>query len=385
MKEVEGKIVREEIPDCPMPLVLRITSGSKVSRKNTGLYIRADEWDAKKRQVSRKHPEYARLNDALLSLIREAEGLKADAIRNRTGVAPGQIMKQVFASQDFYEAAESYGKSKAKYNTAKSFTALVTLLKEFAPTLMINEITPQFLADYKAFLQSKGKAHNTIITHLGRIRTVLRSVDLKGQNPFNKFTIGMARPAKSPELTMEDIQQLVDYVPKNRGEANARDTFLFSFYAAGMRSTDVLQLQWADIQKDRIRFDPNKTLDSSRASLSIPLNEVTRSILEGRDKTTKTVFNLVQLIGDSKDAVKARGRVQGLINGSLKVISMNTIKKPLNFKMARTAFAQIANEASQRNVYGIQQAMGHSKISTTEIYLGADARAVDELLAAVYR
>jgi integrase len=399
-REINGKKVKEEIKDAPMPIVLRVTSGAKVSRKNTGLYVRADQWDPKKRQVNRKHSEWSRLNDALDVLMREAEGLKADAIKAREAVVPAKIIGAVFGSTDFYELAEQRKKqfqAQNKHNTAKNYQGMITRLKEYAPALSVEEITPQFLEGFRTYLSTPQKPngsvskHNTIVAHLSKIAAVLNNADVLN-NPFQKIKRGTFQRARTAPLYLEDIDKIRRYIPNGYWEGVAKDTFLFSFYAAGMSSKDVLLLQWEDIRRQRIEFGRRKVAESTGVQLSIPLNTVTEGILSRYDRGTLTIFNLVSFVEDGKgsensyEANKEREKIQASINRALKSISLNSgIGKKITFKDARTAFAQIANEASQRNVYGIQQAMGHSKISTTEIYLGADSRAVDELLKTVYK
>lgn len=371
------------------PLVLRVTSGAKVSRKNTGLYIHPHEWDDSKRQVNRKHPSWQQINEALTVLVKTAEGEKAEAIKDRRLVVPSAVVRNVFATNDFYALAEARKKGFAdagKYSSQKNYASMISRLKEFAPVLAVEEITEDFLERYRAHLKKIGKKHNTIVFHLGKIAAVLNAADLKGRNPFDRVTVGTYRKAVRPALYMEDIERIKNHLPRGKWETAAKDTFLFSFFAAGMSSKDILLMRWDEITNGRIHFGRRKVEESSGIQLSIPLNPVTEAILNRYDRATKTVFNLVHLQGNDRVACKKRETVQASINRALKAISIASgVGKSIQFKDARTAFAQIANEASQRNVYGIQQAMGHSKISTTEIYLGSDSRAVDELLAKVYK
>ena len=131
IQEVDGKKVKVFLKDAPMPLVLRVTAGGVVSRKNSGMYIRESQWDPLKRRVNRKHSEAARLNDALDALVKEAEGLTADSISQREAVIPARIVEGVFSSKDFYELAiekmpQVRGKS---YYTAKNYAGMIPFLK----------------------------------------------------------------------------------------------------------------------------------------------------------------------------------------------------------------------------------------------------------------
>lgn len=398
MATVEVELRNYKKKNGTQPLVLRISSGDKISRKNTGLYILEKEWDPEKHRVNRKHPRWTQLNDALDVLCKEAEGIKADIIRDRAVVTPKAVIKKVFATRDFYEAVqkkiESFGPEQA--GSVYNYQKFITRVKAFAPTLAIEEITPELIEEFKTHLKTKGKgkdangvwqgySHNTVVETLTKMKVVLNDIDLKGGNPFDKVTVGSYKGAKVKELNLEDIQKIRTYIPRGKWESIAKDTFLFSFYAAGMRSSDVLQLRWSDIKGNRIVYDQQKKADTDKSELSIPLNQFTRDILARYDRSTPTVFNVLTLSGGSKAALDQRKKIQAAITTSLKLIAFRCgITTEVSFKLARTSFGRIANEVSGRNVYGIQQAMGHTKIATTEIYLGSDNRAVDELLQVVY-
>lgn len=396
-KIVDGKKVIVEQPDGLQPLVLRVTSGKVVSRRNTGLYIKASEWDPNKRRVNRKHSKWAQLNDALDVLCKEAEGVKADIIKDRQLVTGKAVLDRVFSTRDFYAVVQAKIKTipAEQSSNVESYTRMATRLKAFAPVLSIEEITPAFLEAFKVHLQTKaikdedgkyrGYAHNTVVETLKTLRATLNTVEIKGEHPFDRVTVGTFRRSEAPALDMSEIQKIRNFIPANRRDRLAKDLFLFSFYAAGMRSSDVLQLRWADIANDRVTYVQGKKMHTGAAKLSIPLNAVTREILSRYDRSTETVFDLVTKFGGSKAAHAERHSAQNLIRTGLrKIAAACGITKPVNFKLARTSFAQIANELSGRNVYGVQQTMGHSDIKTTEIYLGSDKRAVDELLKVVY-
>jgi len=396
-KIVKGKKIVTFETDGLQPLVLRITIGKQVTRKNTGLYIRAAEWDAAKRRVNRKHSQWTRINDALDVLCKEAEGIKADIIKARQQVTGKAVMSKIFATHDFYEAVEGYQQSLTaeQAGSRANFRAMVSRLKAFAPSLSVEEITPDFLEAFRKHLRTggrvdkegkpKGFSPNTITGTLSLIRTVLNTLNLKGEDPFKQVTIGGYQAAKADALSVEDIEKLRAYEPKDESEQLAVDAFLFSFYAAGMRSADVLQLRWSSIKGGRIIYEQNKKLHQGAGALSIPLNAVTTEILSRYDHGRPTVFGLVKTFGGSAAAIRERMTAQHRILRTLKKVAEACgIEKALTFKLARTSFGRIANEVSGRNVYGIQQAMGHSNVKTTEIYLGSDVRAVDELLGVVY-
>lgn len=82
-----------------------------------------------KRRVNRKHSHWMQLSDALDALYKEAKGIKADAIKERAPIRPDAIIKEVFSSRDFYQAAEAKRKvfiDAGKYNTDKNYASMIS-------------------------------------------------------------------------------------------------------------------------------------------------------------------------------------------------------------------------------------------------------------------
>jgi integrase len=206
-------------------------------------------------------------------------------------------------------------------------------------------------------------------------------------NPFDKFTVGTYEASDKEPLSAEDITKLWNYKPVNPSEKLARDTFLFSYYAAGMRSSDVLLLEWDEITPRYIIYTQGKKEHRGGAKLRIPMNSFLDTIIKGYEQGTETIFDVVPARTDKNflDVKRKIESKQAVINRYLKLIAQKVgITKHIMFKLARTTFADIANKKTNRDIYGIQQSLGHSKISTTEIYLGKDQSAIDELLKKVY-
>ena len=321
MATVAIELRKTKRKDGKQPLVLRITAFGRVARRNTGLHILAEQWNAAQQRVNSKHHEAMRLNDALNALRREAEGLNADAIAERRPAAASDIAQKVFATHDFFELAAQRGKDFKKddqYGTGRSYSTLIARVKGFRSTLKLEEITPEFIEAFRKHLKKEGYAHNTIVWTLGRLRTVWNAAGMKGDSPFEKATVGTYRAAEVEELTKEEITMIRNYIPAGKWEKAAKDTWLFSYYAAGMSSIDVLQLTWPDIRNGRIFFGRHKVSDTTGAKLNTPLNDYSKEILARQDKGGVTVFGLVNDFGRGEKATKERERVQQEIAKALK-------------------------------------------------------------------
>lgn len=369
---------------------LRVTS-KDVQYHKTGFEVIEKDWDAKKERVKSSHPNSTGINEALTIQLNKAE--KAFADYGKEGVVPNaaQIINRAFSSHDFFKILQEYIDqfTERQDATRDSYITLKNILTEWYGRLDIEDITVEFLKGFKRKLIADEKKHNTYTKRLSNLRTVFNQAPFKPvENPFDKFNVGTYEKSGSEPLTVEDIHLLWNYKPTSKSERLARDTFLFSYYAAGMRSSDVLLLEWDEIGPRHIVYSQAKKEHLGGAKLRIPTNSYLDAILKGYDRNTETVFNAVPALRKDnypivKKEIESR---QATINRYLKLIAQKVgITKHIMFKLARTTFADIANKKSQRDVYGIQQALGHTKISTTEIYLGNDQTAIDELLKKVYK
>lgn len=371
---------------------MRITH-KNVQYEATGFEILENQWDQKKERVKTNHDNHKGINNALDALYKKVETAYSDAVTMGNKVTATELKEVAFATHNFYEHIQTVIDKLdpiKNYRTKKKYVSLLHSLQAFKPSLDIEDITPQFLQKYRSWLETKtkdrkGLAHNTVTSRLATMRTIYKLSAYKPiKNPFDEFKVGSFRASNKEPLTIHEIALIWNYEPRNNSERLAKDTFLFSFYSAGMRSEDVLTLKWSEITDMYIKYDQAKKKHLSKDTLAIPLNSFLEEILSRYDRSTKTVFNQIHETGviEQKDEIAGQ---QVNINNYLKKIAQRVgITKEISFKLARNTFADVANKKSNRDIYGIQKSLGHSKISTTEIYLGNDQTAIDDLLKQVY-
>ena len=85
-------------------------------------------------------------------------------------------------------------------------------------------------------------------------------------NPIKSITI-KTENTKKESLTLEEIERLKDLKiePRFKGLIMAKDMFLFSFYTAGMRFTDICKLKSDDIVGDNINYIMSKAKNRKRS------------------------------------------------------------------------------------------------------------------------
>jgi integrase len=372
-----------------------VYSAGKEQPVNTGLYTTVKQWDAKRQRVRLSHPNHTKINDALDARIKEAESAYAQMHSISTQPTAKAITQKAFAAIDFYEHARAVCAGMTgdtQLRSQRSFGSMLLLLEKFRPTLNMDEITHELVADFIAFLKtqpgrdSKYLANTTIAKRVSQFSEAYKSHPMAHRpSPFEDAKIGTLRPKEITPLSAEQIEALWGYTPASEAEDFARDLFLFSFYAGGMRPSDVLLLRWPAVRENEIVYVEHKKMHlANQKAIMIPIHARLAHLLSKRDRNTLTVFGKVDKTGMREAAKQAEAHLT-TANRNLKLIAIKLkIPEWLALKVARRTFADIANKMSGRNVYAVQQAMGHSKIATTEIYLGKDTTAAQELFKQVY-
>lgn len=119
----------------------------------------------------------------------------------------------------------------------------------------------------------KQQSERSAINHLVVIRSVFSQAIAAGlvdekYYPFGKGKIAIKFPESSKVgLNEEDIEHLETAELEDKVN-HARNLWLFSYYFAEMRVSDVLRLRWTDFQNDRLHYTIGK--NNKAGSLKVP-------------------------------------------------------------------------------------------------------------------
>jgi len=175
-------------------------------------------------------------------------------------------------------------------------------------------------------------------------------------------------------LSKEEIDKLKVYQTKvkNTRTREILDFFFFSYYACGMRLSDVMTLEWKHIDFEqrvirKIQFKTKRMPD-----VLPPLNDSAMEILErwkNYGRNSRFVFDLLPEDFDMKNQdilYKERISKAKTFNTSLHVAAMTLrFKQGLTFHMARHSFAVAAINRGM-SVHMLSKLLGHSTILSTE-------------------
>jgi site-specific recombinase XerD len=151
----------------------------------------------------------------------------------------------------------------------------------------------------------------------------------------------------------------------------SRDIFIFSYLCAGINFTDIANLKHSNITDNRLQYTRQKTSKKINISLSEKALEILNRYTN-IDETDNYLFPIL----DTKTHITATQKqnrihkVLGHINKHLKTIADTAKLKNVNLTtyVARHSFATTLKKSGV-HVEMISEALGHSDIATTQIYL----------------
>lgn len=374
-------ILRKEVKrDGTSPLAIRITKDRKTSYIYTDYSIPEKDWDASSERVKKSYANSTWLNNYLLAKKVEAskkalelETAQPDATAKavRKKIKP-KANGSVFSQADLY--IERLRQDK-KYNQLQAQEPRVKYLKQFLKDdIAFSDFTITLIKRFKAWLKAERKvSERTASNYLALIRSIFsqaieeNACDPK-YYPFGKGKISIKFPeSKKIGGNLDDVAAIeqVDLSDSPK-EHHARNIWLFSFYFAGMRVSDVFRLKWSDFHNDRLFYSMGK--NNKVDSLKVP--EKALKIMEeykaAKDKTDLVFPELKGLKNlDDPYAVQVRIKTKlGPINKNLKEVAKKAkVNKTISMHISRHTFGNLSGDKIP--VQMLQKLYRHSNISTT--------------------
>lgn len=373
----------KQIPeDKPFPIAIRITKNRVSSYTYLGHSATLKQWDASIQRVKKSHPNSARLNNLLSAKYAEANNKLLELETLKNDVSSRAIKSGLTSAKyaTFFKQADIYLgnlKKHGKFNRHSADKPRIERFREFLDRRDITfaEMNTSLLKQFRAYLKgTRTITDRTVVNHLVVIRTIFNMaiaaniVDRK-YYPFGKGKIVIKFPdSLKIGLVAEEVKALENIQLKLGSPINhARNIWLFSFYFAGMRVSDVLRLKWTDFQDDRLYYSMGK--NDKGGSLKVPGKAL--DIIK-QYKRENPIHNLIfpdlETIPDINNLYAVQQRITQKvkkINENLLDIAANYLKisKKLTMHIARHTFGNISGDKIP--IQMLQKLYRHSSISTT--------------------
>lgn len=249
---------------------------------------------------------------------------------------------------------------------------------------------------------------NTIEVQFNILRTLVhRAIEVgimeASRDPFLVFKYKGVKTVKE-KLDDSEMERIIN-LELEEGSLiwHCKNYFLFSYYCAGIRAADLIQLRWGNVTgSGRLHYQMGKNHKERDLILVEQAVEILRHYHQDDAKATDYIFPLLSndaeyagyITQADKDRMKPELRHKmyqdissknALINKYLKKIAEKAeIAKPLSMHISRHSFAHIAQEAGAESS-AIKNILGHSNLATTERYMGSfDTSKTDETLRNVF-
>lgn len=407
-------------------ILLRITQDGKRKYHKSVVTVRNKTWFNKNARnenwIRQSDPEYAKKNETLAKELAEAKAVYSDILEEQGVVTPYILKAKVEeapVASSFLEFAREYCEdlhSNGQIRYWKQFRDLTHKLETFRksrrmPDILFVDLTVSFLDKFEKFLQrlpnqrengtGKVLSKNTVLNHLKRFRTLTRKAVKLGylsvdKDPFLNYEFHWI-PTTKDRLETDEIERIIK-LDLEEGSMlwHTRNCFLFSFYSAGIRVGDLLQLRWRNVETGRIIYRMGKNHKPKDLKL-VPQN---RAILEYYDRDDKKrddyIFPFMDgaspyaraVTQEEKDTMSVDLKAAlfndisaktALLNKYLKEIAaLAGIEKHLSFHVSRHSFAKKAKNTKDVGNGVIQGLLGHSSLKTTEGYMGEFDSSVED-------
>ena len=262
-----------------------------------------------------------------------------------------------------------------RYKTAKSFrTTLNNIIKHydgsFNDNIQLIDIDKDWLNSFDRERRTQGIAAASVGVDTRNIRTVMnKNYDETFKKLYYPFGKGKYQPptsqAKNQGLEKKDLKKILNFKSNNTHLQEARDYFMFTYFAGGMNFKDI-----ALLKKDQTSFIRSKTKFTSKNETKIELefNQHQLDIIE-RNKGKEYLFKILDGITDKKIIQKAIDNNISRIDKQLKKLAKGLdIKHSISLNWARHSFATNLFD-DDVNLKAISEILGHTSLKTTEGYI----------------
>ncbi|MEZ5016075.1 MAG: site-specific integrase [Flavipsychrobacter sp.] len=380
MASVKAILWNEQNKDGLYPITIRVIKDRKPSYVYIGHYIEKKYWDADNQKVKKSHPLSRKLNTLIQKTVYDAHEKLLELELNDSGSTSHSVTKKVRSrnKNSFFAQAQVYIDNKRankKYNQVVSDEPRIKHFKEFLKGVDISfkDITVPLLKKYRAYLKgSRNVSERTIINHLIVIRTIFNQAIEAGiveqkHYPFGKNKIQIKFPdSLKVGLTREEVQRLENVELIDKKLHHARNLWLFAFYFAGMRISDVLLLKWSDFHSDRLHYSMGKNTKAGSLKLS---DKVIKILAEYKREQPKhdLVFpdlEVVTNINDQYDVQRKTSYATKRLNKALKAVAESAnINTDLTMHIARHTFGNLSGDKIP--IQMLQKLYRHSSLTTT--------------------
>jgi len=253
--------------------------------------------------------------------------------------------------------------------------------KRFRKKLSTSQVTVEFLKQYETNMTKADKSVAYISINQRTLKAVWNWAKREGHiktdvNPFANYTIKKSSK-KNVALNENELRTLRNYEPQTDAERRAFHFWWFLFYCNGINIKDACLLKHKNISGETVEIRRAKTRRTNQSVVVVRFKysekiEAIINELGNKDESTDAfVFNILQHGLNYKDTRRLVQNHTDVVNKYMKIIGQKLgILKKIKTNVARHSFATyLYRRGTQIGI--ISEALGHSSIQTTKLYLAS--------------
>jgi site-specific recombinase XerD len=375
-------------------IYIRVTSNGKRVNISLKKKIKVSTWDEKLQRANGTDKDSRILNLYLNEVQSKVYRIYEDFKREEVPFT-SQMVKAKFLGEDktrfsFQNLVDYYNEkmqhklhknTMGQYKTSQRYM-IEFILREYKLTdIPLSNLEYSFIIGFEDFLRSyipkSGQSkigNNTAMKHIKRLRrmvTLAYRMKWIDRDPFVNFKMKIEKKERGfltdfELLSIEDLSSSIERLMV------VKDLFVFSCYT-GISYVDIVQLSEDNIV---IGIDGSPWIMAKRvktgAPFKIPLLPKAAILIDKYKDHYRTndTSNLLPKLSNQK------------LNSYLKEIAdLCGIKKNLTFHMARHTFATTVTLSNGVPIETVSKLLGHTKLSTTQIYARVVERKVSDDMA----
>ena len=375
------------LKDGTFPLMLRVTKDRKRKYVSLGLSLHEKFWDFEKGKPKRNCPNKEQIERLIAAKTAEYNDLIVEMTAQQREYTVETLVSH-FHNQvrcatvvELYDKLIDDMKRGGKLGNAGVYKySRTSLLKFTGQRLQIpfSDIDAVWLRRYENWLRTSDCGDTTISQLFRTLRSVFnKAVELqlvkRDYYPFDAYKVSkFDTRTKKRAITKEDVRKVIalDLSQGYPSERLARDIFVFSYFGAGINFADVALLKYGNVRDGRVQYVRKKT----GKPINFLLTEEMRNIIVKYQRQGQTDEDYIFPILDRRvhrteqQRYDRTHKVLTNTNRWLRKIGQRVGIEHLTTYVARHTFATVLKRSGV-NIAIISESLGHSDLSTTQIYL----------------
>ena len=380
------------------PLMLRICKDGKKKYQSLGISVLPRYWDFTRNKPKPNCPNKEYIQKIILDKQTELQQRMLEFNSEQKEYTTTTLLNdenkrfELKTVCQFYQELIEQCKNNNKCGNRLIYKGSYNSLKVFTKNQLdipFSAIDISWLNKYEKWLRSKGNKETTMSLMFRTLRSAYNKAikakcARKSDYPFdeykiNKFDTKTQKRAIAKTEVLKFTKE-VDNIGKRQYVQLSKDIFIFSYLCGGINFTDIANLTKVNITNGRIHYIRQKT----GKLIKLGISEEAMQIIKKYESESKGYLFPILNANIHKTPLQKQNRIHkmlGKINKNLKLIAAQlNVDANMTTYVARHSFASVLKKSGV-SIALISEALGHSDLATTQIYLDSfDNEQVDEAM-----